>query len=96
MYSTKEVSTNLGYFETMTKWEMEDVRAFCIRHNYYNAGDVEAYDKMLKKVETLKPTDRNIVNICIDIWKHTAEYTELVDLIREMYEEVIKTYRYFK
>ena len=50
---------------------MYEVRNMCIKHEYYTAGDCEAYEKILNFVESHKPTTNNIYKVATDIFKHS-------------------------
>lgn len=57
--------------KTTTTWYAEDVREFCIRHNFYTKGDNKAYDKLLSFVWDKKPTTSNLYKVAQDIMDHT-------------------------
>jgi len=60
---------------TRRSWSAGSVRAACIRHDLYTAGDTEDYDHMLSWVERLYPNTDNLYFIAEDIKKHSDEQT---------------------
>ena len=52
-------------------WGMYEVRNMCVKHEYYTAGDCEAYEKILNFVEIHKPTTNNIYKVANDIFEHS-------------------------
>lgn len=59
----------------LKRWDAESVRAACIKHGLYTAGDCKAYDRMLNQVELLSPNTENIYTIAEDIVEHSDEQT---------------------
>ena len=52
-------------------WSFNSVRETCIKFGWYTCGYCADYDKMLKFVETHKPTDRTINRVVEDIFNHS-------------------------
>lgn len=81
------------------RWCMDDVRNFCIRHDYYTYGCNEDYSKMLWYVEkhNVNPTINDIYTVALDIFEHSFDdYTDM-DVTTIMYylnKEVIHTFYY--
>ena len=50
----------------------EDVRALCIKYDYYTAGDVSEYENMFKKVTSWKGNDLELLEIAEDICNHSV------------------------
>ena len=50
----------------------EDVRALCIKYDYYTAGDVSEYENMFKKVTSWKGDDLELLEIAEDICNHSV------------------------
>lgn len=63
-------------FKFKRVWSSKSVRECCIKYDWYTLGDNESYHKMLRFVETNKPTDRNITKIAEDIFNHSEEGRE--------------------
>lgn len=56
-------------------WWSDDVRQFCIRHDYYTGGTNQDYFKMLNYVsDHMHPTDDDIVLVATDIYMHSTDY----------------------
>ena len=80
-------------------WNMEDVRAMCIRHSYYTHGDVDDYSDMLTFVGLNDPTDENIYKVAFDIVAHSnlssygqTEEENINSIMYNIQEEVIHTF----
>lgn len=56
------------------RWCMENVRACCIKHDFYNNGDNADYSKMLWYVEEhmINPTINDLYTVALDIFEHTV------------------------
>lgn len=57
--------------KTQSAWYMDDLRAFCIRNNFYNAGTNDDYDLILRFVAHSLPTQSNIWLVAQDLKEHT-------------------------
>ena len=82
----------------MAIWRMADVRACCIKHEYYTCGDNEDYENMLDFVSKTIPTIENLYLVARDIALHSErddysldDYIKLImfDLSKEA---VIRNY----
>jgi hypothetical protein len=66
--------------------DLDDVRALCIRKNWYTKGTVKQYDNLLlnlvDKKEKIETAD--IVEIASDILKHSVTDYELTDICFEI------------
>ena len=75
----------------MKEWSSMRVMNFCIRHNYYNAGDARQYEKMLVYVRNHpNPGLKDVLLVCADIICHSSEldiYTTSQHTIRAMMEK---------
>ena len=49
----------------------EDVRAPCIKYNYYNRGSIAEYENMFAKVTAWKGDDLELLEIAEDICSHS-------------------------
>ena len=75
------------------KWSSSDIRDMCINNNWYTAGDIRAYSKMLKYVEKSEPTKLNIYNVAKDILEHSDDPELYVEAIMfEIGNKVVKTF----
>ena len=64
------VDVRIGITEVRT-WESSAVVSVCKTFNYYNAGDNTAYEKMLAKVDKVRPTIDNLYKIALNIYNHS-------------------------
>ena len=77
-------------------WRHEDVREFCIKHNYFNHGTCHDYEFLLRWIdEHDDPTPENICFVAQDILMHTyygfdCESTESMMFLIE--KEVVNTF----
>lgn len=55
----------------VTIWRVADVRACCIKHEYYTCGDNEDYGNMLDFVGKTSPTLENLYLVARDIALHS-------------------------
>lgn len=85
---------------TETKmWFTDDIKNICIKNNYYTCGDSEAYDKLLKFVETHKPTNTNIYRVAQNIVEHSEHeknsiYAEVVtNVMCQISQSIVSTYK---
>jgi hypothetical protein len=75
------------------KWSSSDIRDMCINNNWYTAGDIRAYSKMLEYVEKSEPTKLNIYNVAKDILEHSDDPELYVEAIMfEIGNKVVKTF----
>lgn len=58
-------------------WYRDDLRSFCIRNNYYNAGSGRDYELILNFVEKVAPTEANIWIVAQDLLDHTRGHNDL-------------------
>ena len=75
-------------------WDIEGVRAMCIRENFYTAGCCSDYGKMLNMVtEHQNPSDYDIYMVAKDILDHTnVDLKQTVENIMYLLiNDVIKT-----
>ena len=75
------------------KWSSSDIRSMCIKNDWYTAGDVKAYSKMLDFVEENEPTKLNIWKVAKDILEHSSDedlYVEAIMFI--IANDVVKTF----
>ena len=56
--------------------DRDDVRATCIRNDWYDAGTCSAYERMLNMVEDGTVTTLKLYKIAKDIVIHTSRYPE--------------------
>ena len=70
---------------------MEDVRALCIRENWYTSGDVQAYGKMLKMANSEHVTNKLLYKVAVDIFEHsdTRGYRESGYNYKEIIEHIM-------
>ena len=79
--------------ETERTWDMETVRTYCIKNQYYTCGTGKEYDSMLHFVESHKPTNNALFRVAKDIFEHSDENACSVTFIMyEMEREVIYTF----
>ena len=74
-------------------WNMEDLRNFCIRRNYYTRGDCKAYDRLLK-MTYVKP-DMDVLRMAAeDIARHSnlQNGETVVDIMNGIMNEVVNIY----
>lgn len=62
-------------------WSAASIRKMCISNDWYTAGDVKAYSKMLDFVDSSEPTKLNIWKVAKDILTHTDEDDLYVEMI---------------
>lgn len=55
------------------QWNASDIRALCMEHHWYTAGDVAAYSRLLDFVDNNIPTVESIYQAARDIWIHTSD-----------------------
>ena len=75
------------------KWSSSDIRNMCIKNNWYTAGDIKAYSRMLDFVEDNEPTKLNIWKVAQDILEHSSEddlYVEAIMFV--IANDVVKTF----
>ena len=87
----------------MKYWNMDRMRNFCIRHDYFDAGSNRAYSSLLNFVQRNEPTDQHIQTAAIFIIARTSVFEDVLDggtdavdavvdcLIGEINEEVVIT-----
>ena len=63
----------------MRYWNMDRMRNFCIRHNYFNAGSNKAYSSLLNFVQRNEPTDRHIQTAAIFIIARTSIFEDVLN-----------------
>jgi len=68
------------------RWSMEDLRTYCIRHDYFNAGSNKAYSALLNFVENHEPTEKHVQTVAIWIMTHTAKYEDILDSDDETFD----------
>jgi hypothetical protein len=68
----------------IVSWTVDDVRALCVRMNWYDAGTFQEYRNMLMRVERVMPTPGNIYLVARDILEHTSDKFQYVENV--MYE----------
>lgn len=51
----------------------EDLRALCIEHDWFNAGDCEEYDKLFDMVRNKHMTAARLLKVAQYIQQHTTE-----------------------
>ena len=75
------------------KWSSRDIRNMCIKNNWYTAGDIKAYSRMLDLVEDNEPTKLNIWKVAQDILEHSSEDGLYVEAIMfAIANDVVKTF----
>lgn len=75
------------------KWSSSDIRNMCIKNDWYTAGDIKAYSKMLDFVEDNEPTKLNIWKVAKDILDHSSEDDLYVEAIMfTIANDVVKTF----
>lgn len=75
------------------KWSSSDIRNMCIKNEWYTAGDIKAYSKMLDFVEDNEPTKLNIWKVAQDILDHSSEDDLYVEAIMfTIANDVVKTF----
>lgn len=78
-------------------FDMEDVRAMCIKYDFYTCGDCEAYDHMLSDLCRGDMTSDRIIEIAEDIVEHSdpenkyLKSYEPVDVVVGFLLEIIQT-----
>lgn len=75
------------------KWDAGGIMNLCMRRDWYTAGDVRSYSKMLEYVNDHNPTPNHIHWVAEDILNHTDEdglYIEAV--MYEIANNVVKVY----
>ena len=75
------------------KWSSSDIRSMCIKNDWYTAGDIKAYSKMLDFVEANEPTKLNIWKVAQDILENSDDkdlYLEAIMFV--IANEVVKTF----
>lgn len=60
-------------FKFKRVWSRNSVRDCCIKFDWYTLGDNSDYEKMLRFVETHKPTDNNITRVAENIFNHSEK-----------------------
>lgn len=74
-------------------WYRDDVRNFCIRHNYYTAGDCRAYEKMLNMVENEPYSDGLLYKVAKDILEHSEDTENYVEnMMFCLFRETVSTF----
>lgn len=63
----------------MKYWNMDRMRNFCIRHDYFDAGSNKAYSSLLNFVQRNEPTDRHIETAAIFIIARTSVFEDVLD-----------------
>ena len=77
----------------IVKWSSSDIRNMCIKNNWYTAGDIKAYSKMLDFVEESEPTKLNIYKTAKDIMEHSSDPDLYVEAIMfTIANDVVKTF----
>ena len=94
---TSERLINRTSYSISRRWNLYTVREFCIRHQLYTRGDIEAYDSMLTYVNDHdEPDVIDIERVALDILDHSSskinETFEIVDIMFLLTKECITTY----
>lgn len=77
----------------IVKWSSSDIRSMCIKNDWYTAGDIKAYSKMLDFVEENEPTKLNIWKVAQDVLEHSDDKDLYVEAIMFVIaNEVVKTF----
>lgn len=73
------------------KWSSSDIRSLCMEKDWYMAGDVQSYSKMLDYVDVTSPSVKAIYKVAKDIFEHTddADYT-IENIMFELSNHVVK------
>lgn len=73
------------------KWSSSDIRSLCMDKDWYTAGDVQSYSKMLDYVDVTTPTVKAIYKVAKDIFEHTGntDYT-IENIMFEIGNYVVK------
>ena len=72
-------------------WNFERIRTMCIKHNFYNAGTNEDYEKLAKLIGNKVPTYLNIYKVADDIRRHTNNSPGLTTIMRLIESECVFT-----
>lgn len=64
----------------------DEIRAICIKHNYYTAGSNENYEHL----QTMVESKALIKDIASDIYVHSAESVRYSDVVIVLVEELEK------
>lgn len=96
---TSEKLINRTSYSITRRWDLYTVREFCIRHEFYTRGDIEAYDAMLTYVSDHdQPDEVDIERVAFDILDHSSskinETFEIIDIMFLLTKECIITYFY--
>ena len=65
--------------EQRVSWTACDVRAYCIKNDFYTRGDNQSYGAMLEFVDENDPTDRSVRLVAMDIITHSAKSYSFFD-----------------
>lgn len=77
----------------IVKWSSSDIRSMCIKNDWYTAGDIKAYSKMLDFVEENEPTKLNIWKVAQDVLEHSDDKDLYVEAIMFVIaNDVVKTF----
>ena len=60
-------------FKFKRVWSSKSVRECCIKYEWYTLGDNTDYEKMLRYVDSNKPTDRNITKVAENIFNYSEK-----------------------
>ena len=75
------------------KWYRDDIRTFCIRHNYYTHGNNAHYESMLTYVYLNQPTTEALEWVANDILKHSDDPENTVtNVMYQLYKEVVNVF----
>lgn len=74
-------------------WSYDDVRNFCIRHNYYTHGDCKAYENMLVMVEKEPYSDELLYKVAKDILEHSDDPDNYIEnMMFCLFRETVNTF----
>lgn len=74
-------------------WDYDDVRCFCIRHNYYTAGDCRAYKTMLDMVKNEPYSDELLYKVAKDILEHSDDPENYIEnMMFCLFRETVNTF----
>lgn len=75
------------------RWSAETVRNYCIRHNFYTAGNNIEYGRMLRNVDSRHPNTSNIKITAEDIMAHSTEQAldgrDLTNIMFSLFREAV-------
>lgn len=86
----------------ITIWDIERVRAYCIKHNYCDMANTTQYDEMLGFVGANPYNERNALQVVNFIYEHSTEFESfktsgykkenLLELLNEFHSEATFDY----